>query len=173
MASSKAALDSDKLQTQPSKGGGRREKASSPTRQKGEAGKLGRLNETDTTYASSLLQLLDLLDALYSKVGGIFDLDTVAHLESRTKQFQDEMSQDRAVQDSVEGYCPDVDGVRSEGGDGGEPQCSVIWSVAWCPLLQGELHPDLEIIIVVPFCDKPLRPGRNDHSLKRQILLKF
>ena len=46
------------------------------------------------------------------------------------------MSQDRAVQDSVEGYCPDVDGVR---GDGGEPQCSVMWSVAWCPLLQGEL----------------------------------
>ena len=51
------------------------------------------------------------------------------------------MSQDRAVQDSVEGYCPDVDGVRGEGvGEGGEPQCSVMWSVAWCPLLQGELH---------------------------------
>ena len=41
-----------------------------------------------------------------------------------------------------EGYCPDVDGSDSGGGGGlGCPEVSksvLIWSVTWCPLLQGQ-----------------------------------
>lgn len=115
IASSKAALDYDKLHTKPTKSpGSRREKASSPTRLdrpvKGEGGVVkmgGARGDSNTTYASALLQLLDLLDALYSKVRGIFDGKELA--------------------------CPEVEGCP-EVGEG-----VLMWNTAWCPLLQGNL----------------------------------
>lgn len=103
--------------------------------------------DSNTTYASSLLQLLDLLDALYSKVGQIYDAKTLAGLicrstESRVDHQDTGESSKECGSGQGGGYCPDVDvGVVAAatavglGVDG----CGLMWSLAWSPLLQGQL----------------------------------
>ena len=141
--------------------GSRREKAASPTRldssssrhaassvasRGGEVG--GAKASRGSTYGSVLLQLLDLLDALYSKVGGIFDSASLSSLKSRLAESSGAKTADSSSSSKMgsgrgEGYCPDVDGSDGGGGGGalGRPEVSesvLMWSVTWCPLLQGQ-----------------------------------
>ncbi len=114
----------------------------------------GARGDSDTTYTSSLLQLLDLLDAMHSKVARIFDSKALTRLKSSMQgAVQDSTVQDGTVQDSTvqdgtavsrgEGYCPDVDTACPEKVASFKLEESVgvdsIWSITWCPLLQGQL----------------------------------
>jgi hypothetical protein len=97
------------------------------------------------TYGTASLRLLDLLDALYSKVGRIFDKEATARLQSELSAFVGRSNSPRSENVSSKAeemrgkiYCPEVDqdgstSSRRPGSDG----CSLLWHVAWCPILQG------------------------------------
>ena len=151
-ASSKQALDHDRNHGNvPGKGGhgSRRERVPSPNRgtpksPKSETGEKPGANSL--TFGTASLRLLDLLDALYSKVGRIFDKEATARLQSELSAFasradsarsENTSSKTEEVQRKI--YCPEVDqnnassSWRPSGSDG----CSLLWHVAWCPILQG------------------------------------
>ena len=86
------------------------------------------------SYTTSSLRLLDLLDTLYSRVGTVFDQQSLAEL-------QRELDQSDCSRGSRDSYCPEVDGEPLPGRP--EPAsegCGLMWELAWCPLLQGELE---------------------------------
>ena len=149
-ASSKQALDHDRNHGNlPGKGGGsKRERVPSPTRgttksPKTETGEKSGANSL--TYGTASLRLLDLLDSLYSKVGRIFDKEASARLQSEWSAFisraDSKRSENASKTEEARGkiYYPEVDQdsatLRHPGSDG----CSLLWHVAWCPILQGDL----------------------------------
>ena len=146
VASSKRSLDHDHSHgNTPSR---KRERVPSPTRgslksPKAECGEKSGTNSS--TYGTTSLRLLDLLDALYSKVGRIFHKEAVARLQG---EWNAAVSRPDAVKNSesetadamAKVYCPeaDQDGLASRGR--GCDGCSLLWHVAWCPILQGNVN---------------------------------
>ena len=147
VASSKQSLDHDRNHGNPP--GKKRERVPSPTRGTSKSPKTDSSDKSrasSLTYGTASLRLLDLLDALYSKVGRIFDKEAVARLQSEKNAFVgagDSLrnGESEVADTSSKVYCPEVDqdGARSRppGGDG----CSLLWQVAWCPILQGIVVP--------------------------------
>ena len=87
--------------------------------------------EGNVTYTTASLQLLDLMDALYSRVVRIFDEKTVARLQSGSIGQPSETKGD--IEISVpQLYCPEAGQDKST-----RTSCSLLWHLAWCPLLQG------------------------------------
>ena len=87
--------------------------------------------EGNVTYTTASLQLLDLMDALYSCVVRIFDEKTVARLQSGSIGQPSETKGD--IEISVpQLYCPEAGQDKST-----RTSCSLLWHLAWCPLLQG------------------------------------
>ena len=148
-ASSRQALDHDRNHGNlPGKGGSKRERVPSPTRgttksPKTETGEKSGANSL--TYGTASLRLLDLLDALYSKVERIFDKEATARLQSEWSAFISRTDSARneniSKTEEVRGkfYCPEVDQDSSISGRPGCDGCSLLWHVAWCPILQGNL----------------------------------
>ena len=73
-------------------------------------------------------------------MGQIYDAKTLASLTCRTESCADQDTGE-SCDSGQGGYCPDVDAagvVPASTGhrDGG---CGLMWNLAWCPLLQGEL----------------------------------
>ena len=146
-ASAKQALDHDRYQGNiPGKGGSKRERVPSPTRglsksPKTDSGEKSGANSL--TYGTASLRLLDLLDALYSKVGRIFDKEAAARLLSEWNAFIGRADSARKVnvpkteEAREKVYCPEVDQDNATSGRPGSDGCSLLWHVAWCPILQG------------------------------------
>ena len=150
IASSRPSLDHDRSHgNTPSK---RRERVPSPTRGTSRSSKTENAEvsgSSSATYATASLRLLDLLDALYSKVGRIFNKDTLSRLQSEWNTYVSRVS---AVEGTVSGeseskdtstkvYSPEADIDRSSlSGRLGNDGCSLLWHVAWCPILQGKLY---------------------------------
>lgn len=146
VASSKRSLDHDHSHgNTPSR---KRERVPSPTRgllksPKAESG--GEKSGTNSsTYGTTSLRLLDLLDALYSKVGRIFHKEAVARLQgewnaavSRPDGMKNSKSETANTTAKV--YCPEADQNGSTSGRRGCDGCSLLWHVAWCPILQGKM----------------------------------
>ena len=149
ITSSKQSLDHDR--NRGNTPGKKRERVPSPTRgvslksPKSESGEKSAANSS--SYGTASLRLLDLLDALYSKVGRIFDKEAVTRLQSewnalvgRAPATTKDDSQEKAEEASSEKpYCPEVDqnGAIASGRPGNDG-CSLLWHVAWCPILQGK-----------------------------------
>ena len=85
----------------------------------------------------------DSLDALYSKVGRIFDKEAAARLLSEWNAFIGRADSARKVnvpkteEAREKVYCPEVDQDNATSGRPGSDGCSLLWHVAWCPILQG------------------------------------
>ena len=143
IASSRPSLDHDRSHgNTPSK---RRERVPSPTRGTSKSPKTENTEasrSSSSTYATASLRLLDLLDALYSKVGRIFDKDTLSRLQSERDTYVSRMSgsgarvgaEPESKDTTAKVYSPEADVDRSASSDG----CSLLWHVAWCPILQGK-----------------------------------
>ena len=148
-ASSKQALDHDRNHGNlPGKAGSKRERVPSPVRgtsksPKTESGE--KSGASSLTYGTASLRLLDLLDALYSKVGRIFDKEATARLQSEWSAFinraDSARSENVSKTEEVRGkiYCPEVDQDSASSARSGSDGCSLLWHVAWCPILQGNL----------------------------------
>ena len=163
IASSRQSLDHDRRhgKSTPSK---RRERVPSPTRGTSKSPKIESpeaSGSNSSTYGTASLRLLDLLDALYSKVGRIFDKETVARLQSDWSSFVSRASATERANEELESgdaaakvYSPEADIDRSSRGDG----CSILWHVAWCPILQGEIDGYFGGLTVLPstMFDQPL-----------------
>ena len=106
--------------------------------------KPGAKTNNSLTYATASLRLLDLLDALYSKVGRIFNKEAVARLQkewnaSVTRATATENDRETETKGtSVKVYCPEVDQGKTVSGRPDSDGCSLLWHVAWCPILQGK-----------------------------------
>ena len=143
VASSKRSLDHDRSHgNTPSR---KRERVPSPTRgslksPKAESGEKSGTNSS--TYGTTSLRLLDLLDALYSKVGRIFHKEAVARLQSEWNAAvnrPDTMKNSESADTTAKVYSPEADQNGSTSGRRGCDGCSLLWHVAWCPILQGNV----------------------------------
>ena len=153
VTSSRQSLDHDRSHGN-TPGGKKRERVPSPSR--GASSKSPKTEGGDksgangSSYGTASLRLLDLLDALYSKVGRIFNKEAVARLQGEWDSLVggvasikegEGVGEIESKLDSSSGklYCPEVD---QDGFTSGRPRrdgCSVLWHVAWCPILQGNL----------------------------------
>lgn len=144
VASSKRSLDHDRSHGNPP--ARKRERVPSPTRgtlksPKPESGE--KSGATSSTYGTTSLRLLDLLDALYSKVGRIFDKEAVARLQSEWNAALSgpsdtlKTSESETTDTTAKVYCPEADQDGATSGRRGCDGCSLLWHVAWCPILQG------------------------------------
>jgi len=150
VASNQNARDYDKSHTVKSPRG-KKDKATSPTRrehaQKEVVATKGITfsseSNTSSSYGSSLLQLLDLLDVLYSKVGQIFDKKTIEGigraLASESQSLQGDSRQATGRFGSVSESS--MDSLRGGGGSVSSDY-SLMWRMAWCPILQGDFLRD-------------------------------
>ena len=153
VTSSRNSLDHDRSHGN-TPGGKKRERVPSPSR--GASSKSPKMEGGDksgangSSYGTASLRLLDLLDALYSKVGRIFNKEAVARLQGEWNSLVGGVASKKGgegvgeIESKLDGssgklYCPEVD---QDGFTSGQPRrdgCSVLWHVAWCPILQGNL----------------------------------
>ena len=170
ISATSTAMEYDRVHTStPTKPSSKRDRTRSPTRltQPSSSSSLSNQNTgSSLTYTTVSLRLLDLLDALYSRVGRIFDSETIiklrnemTSLENRAKvntkpdTQREDRSQDISSSDITQGtrsegrptsstsprhpYCPEADQDKGSCPRTAVTTSSLLWHVAWCPLLQG------------------------------------
>ena len=170
ISATSTAMEYDRVHTSTvSKPSSKRDRTRSPTRltQPSSSSSLSNQNTgSSLTYTTVSLRLLDLLDALYSRVGRIFDSETVTKLKSELTSLENRAkantkpgtqgegrsqaasSTDVAQGTTTEGrpanptsprhpYCPEADQDKGSCPRTTVTTSGLLWHVAWCPLLQG------------------------------------